>query len=108
MELNNWTASSFFYNRYRNGEDNVKGPDEERDEEFATGPLSLLMQVSIKTCLMTCLFVPSILYSRCTWSSSTAVVGGWPPCACYVPGIHLLMVNEYAKCVCCHDGLAQV
>ena len=49
-----------FYNRYmyRNGEDNVKGPDEERDEEFATGPLSLLMQVSVKTCFTTCLFVP--------------------------------------------------
>ena len=43
---------------YRNGEDNVKGPDEERDEEFATGPLSLLMQVSVKTCFTTCLFVP--------------------------------------------------
>lgn len=33
----------------RNGEDRVKGPDEEREEEFATGPLSLLMQVSIET-----------------------------------------------------------
>lgn len=30
----------------RSGEDNIKGPDEEREEEFATGPLSLLMQVS--------------------------------------------------------------
>lgn len=26
------------------GEDRVKGPDEEREEEFSTGPLSLLMQ----------------------------------------------------------------
>lgn len=31
----------------RSGEDKIKGPDEEREEEFATGPLSLLMQVSI-------------------------------------------------------------
>lgn len=29
----------------RSGEDKIKGPDEEREEEFATGPLSLLMQV---------------------------------------------------------------
>ncbi|CAM9325245.1 unnamed protein product [Sphacelaria rigidula] len=26
------------------GEERIKGPEEERDEEFATGPLSLLMQ----------------------------------------------------------------
>lgn len=30
----------------RSAEDKIKGPDEEREEEFATGPLSLLMQVS--------------------------------------------------------------
>ncbi|CAM9296076.1 unnamed protein product [Pylaiella littoralis] len=28
----------------RSAEDKIKGPDEEREEEFATGPLSLLMQ----------------------------------------------------------------
>lgn len=32
----------------RSGEDKVKGPDEEREEEFASGPLSLLMQVSAR------------------------------------------------------------
>lgn len=31
--------------RCRSGEERIKGPEEERDEEFATGPLSLLMQV---------------------------------------------------------------
>lgn len=29
----------------RSLEDKIKGPEEEREEEFATGPLSLLMQV---------------------------------------------------------------
>lgn len=33
----------------RSDEDKVKGPDEEREEEFASGPLSLLMQVSART-----------------------------------------------------------
>lgn len=33
---------------HRSGEDKIKGPDEEREEEFASGPLSLLMQVSAR------------------------------------------------------------
>lgn len=41
-----YIMAPFVFSIIRSGEDRIKGPDEEREEEFATGPLSLLMQVS--------------------------------------------------------------
>lgn len=69
---------------YRSGEDKIKGPEEERDEEFATGPLSLLMQVS--------------------WSCGATTIGRFLCLAMFTCNACLVTLYGYGRCVVgwCH------